>query len=213
MLVLLIGLRKAGIGVTGGSADALKLNGKQITLAEALESTDPIESVACLTGVLTVEETAELVEDWNTFQSVLNVEVALEKDGRSAQVFKVGDAVDLVIRVPRYEPCLVAHICLPDGLARVVGGGQVKHFVLDFAEKTELRVPLAVVGPTMLPAEIEASGNGSKAQPWVFQQIAGALSGARAKNVPAQHWAVLVRNMFKEEQAGNPGLLEVRIVP
>jgi len=24
---------------------------------------------------------------------------------------------------------------------------------------------------------------------------------------------VLVRNMFKEEQAGNPGLLEVRIIP
>ena len=26
-----------------------------------------------------------------------------------------------------------------------------------------------------------------------------------------QHWAVVVRNMFKEEQIGNPGLLEVTV--
>ncbi|HEY7349110.1 MAG TPA: hypothetical protein VH599_12425 [Ktedonobacterales bacterium] len=201
MLALMIGLREAGIGVTGGSADALELNGKQMTLAEAIESTERVESVACLKGVLTVEVTAELVEDWNTFQSALNVEVSLEKDGRPAPVFKVGDALDLVIRVPRYEPCLVAHVCLPDGLARVVGGGQVKRFALDFAEKTELRVPLAAIGPTLLPGEM-ADGNGHAAP-----------GSARAKDVPAQHWAVLVRNMFKEEQAGNPGPLEVRITP
>ncbi len=212
-LVLMIGLREAGIGVTGGAADMLELNGRRITLAEAIESTEPVESVACLKGVLAVEVTAELVEDWNTFQSALNVEVALEKDGRPAQVFKVGDALDLVIRVPRYEPCLVVHVCLPDGLARVVGGGQVKRFVLDFAEKSELRVPLAAVGPTLLPKEVGGDGgNGSKGQ-GLFQQVAGALTSARARDVPAQHWAVLVRNMFKEEQVGNPGLLEVRILP
>jgi hypothetical protein len=236
MLVLMIGLRAAGIGATGGTAETLKLNGKQVSLAEALETTEPIESVECLKGVQTVEVTAELVEDWNTFQSALNVEVLLEKDGKPTQVFKVGDALDLVIRVPRYEPCFVAHVCLPDGLARVVGGGQVKRFALDFAEKTELRVPLAAVAPTLLPAEM-AGGNGtgargskaaesagtrfpqapvaegSSAQPGLIQQLAGALTGVKAKDVPAQHWAVLVRNMFKEEQAGNPGLLEVRILP
>jgi hypothetical protein len=193
-LVLMIGLREAGIGATGASADALELNGRQVTLAEALALTEPVESVACLKGVLTVEVTAELVEDWNTFQSALNVEVELEKGGKPAPVFKVGDALDLVIRVLRYEPCLVAHVCLPDGLARVVGGGQVKRFALDFAEKNELRVPLAAVAPTMAPNGVGAAGT-------------------RARDVPAQHWAVLVRNMFKEEQVGNPGLLEVRIIP
>jgi len=213
MLVLMIALREAGIGATGGSADLLELNGKRVTLAEALVTTEPIESVTCLKGVQTVEVTAELVEDWNMFQSALNVEVSLEKDGRPAQVFKVGDALDLVIRVPRYEPCFVAHVCLPDGLARVVGGGQVKRFALDFAEKTELRVPLAAVAPTLLPSEMVSDGNGNGSKMGFVQQLAGALGGANAKNVPAQHWAVLVRNMFKEEQAGNPGLLEVRITP
>ncbi|HEU5367190.1 MAG TPA: hypothetical protein VFU69_01950, partial [Ktedonobacterales bacterium] len=53
MLVLMIGLRAAGIGAgaTGGSADTLHLNGREVTLAEALETTEPIESVGCLKGV------------------------------------------------------------------------------------------------------------------------------------------------------------------
>ncbi len=211
-LVLLIGLRQAGIGVSGGEKELLELNGRQVSLSEALASTEPIESVACQKGVLAVEVTTEVVEDWNTFESELQVSVELLKDGRPAQVFKVGDALDLVIRVPRYEPCLIAHVCLPDGLARVVGGGQVKRFVLDFAEKSELRVPLAAVGPTMLPGEMAAGDGNGKAAGGAVYQLARALAG-RDKDVPAQHWAVLVRNMFKEEQAGNPGLLEVRIVP
>ncbi len=214
-LALMIGLRQAGIGTSGGDTDLLRVNGKEISLAEALASTEPVESVACLKGVLTVEVTAEVVEDWSAFRSALDVSVELQRDAKPAQVFKVGDALDLVIRVPHYEPCLVAHVCLPDGLARVFGGGQVKRFALDFAEKTELRVPLAAVGPTMLPAQMaSAHGNGNgSAQGGALQQFAKALTSNKAQDVPAQHWAVVVRNMFKEEQVGNPGLLEVRITP
>lgn len=208
-LVLMIGLRSAGIGGASGNAHQVEMNGSLLSLGEALSSTEPVESVACKQGVLSVEITKEVVEDWNTFKSELPVEVILEKDGRPAQVFKVGDALDLVIRVPRYEPCFVAHVCLPDGLARVVGGGQVKRFALDFAEQRELRVPLAAVGPTLLPnAVAPASG-----QPGPLQQIASVLTGGSKARIPAQHWAVIVRNMFKEEQVGNPGLLEVRITP
>lgn len=212
-LVLMIGLRQAGIGVTGGDADMLELNGKRVSLAEALETTELVESVACRKGVLAVEVTAEVVEDWNTFHSELDVSIELQKDGKLAQVFSVGDAVDLVIRVPRYEPCLVAHVCLPDGLARVVGGGQVKRFALDFAEKNELRVPLAAVGPTLVPVEMAPTNGNGKGQGGAIQQLAKALTGGGGKSVPSQHWAVIVRNMFKEEQVGNPGLLEVRITP
>ena len=214
-LALMIGLRQSAIGTSGSDTDLLNVNGKEIPLAEALAATEPVESVACLKGVLTVEVTAEIVEDWSTFHSELDVSVELQRGGKPAQVFKVGDALDLVIRVPRYEPCLVAHVCLPDGLARVVGGGQVKRFALDFAEKTELRVPLAAVGSTMVPAQMaSAQGNGNGgAQGGAFQQLATALTGGKAQGARAQHWAVIVRNMFKEEQVGNPGLLEVRITP
>ncbi len=213
-LVLMIGLRRAGIGATGGNADQVEVNGSLISLGEALSGTESVESVTCKQGVLPVEVTSEVIEDWNAFKSELSVEISLEKDGKPAQIFKVGDALDLVIRVPRYEPCLVAHVCLPDGLARVVGGGQVKRFALDFAEQRELRVPLAAVGPTLVPNAIVlgmAEDNGKKRQPGPLQQIASALTGSSKVRIPAQHWAVIVRNMFKEEQVGNPGLLKVRI--
>jgi hypothetical protein len=36
--------------------------------------------------------------------------------------------------------------------------------------------------------------------------------GLREKAAHVQHWAVIVRNMFKEERVGNPGLLEVEVV-
>ena len=113
---------------------------------------------------------------------MLSVEARLERAGHPQQRFKVGDALELVISVPRYEAGMVAHICLPDALARIVGGGQVKRFSMDFSEQRTLRVPLAAVSATSLPGKKQAG---------------------------AQHWAVIVRNMFKEEQIGNPGLLKV----
>ena len=132
--------------------------------------------------MISAQITSEFIEDWSTLKSVLSVEVRLERAGRPQDHFKVGDALDLVISVPRYEAGMVAHICLPDALARIVGGGQVKRFSLDFQEQHVLRVPLAAVSATRLPG---------------------------TKRAGAQHWAVIVRNMFKEEQIGNPGLLKV----
>jgi hypothetical protein len=128
--------------------------------------------------------------------------VRLEKNGRVQKSFKVGDALDLVISVPQYEPGLLAHIILPDALVRVVGGGQVKRFSLDFCEQNTLRVPLAVISATSLPTAKDVE-QGNLLLRWL-----GVGSKNNGENV--QHWAVIVRNMFKEEQTGNPGLLEVR---
>jgi hypothetical protein len=124
----------------------------------------------------------------------------LECNGRAQKSFKAGDALDLVISVPRYEPGLIAHICLPEALARIVGGGQVKRFSLDFCEKNVLRVPLAAISSTALPAMKDAESEQTLLS-WL------GITDKRASN--AQHWAVIVRNMFKEEQIGNPGRLAV----
>src|SRR5438552_4960094 len=43
---------------------------------------------------------------------------------------------------------LSLHDALP--ISRVVGGGQVKRFSLDFCEKNALHVPLAAIGTTIL---------------------------------------------------------------
>src|SRR5205823_15031102 len=122
--------------------------------------------------------TSEVIESWGAFKSSLLVMVSLEQDGQVRQRFKVGDALELVIGVPQYEPGLLAHVCLPDALARVVGGGQVKRFSMDFCGQHKVRIPLAAVSSTI------------------------PLKGSRSQG--GQHWAVIVRNMFKEEVVGNP---------
>ena len=95
-----------------------------MTLAEALAYKDKVETLRCVEGVIAAQVTSEVIEDWRTFKRYLPVTVRLEKDGQVQKSFKVGDALDLVISVPRYEPGLIAHVCLPDALARVVGGGR-----------------------------------------------------------------------------------------
>jgi len=182
-LALLLALRESGV-VASADGGLVAINGQQMKLAEALGYSEKVESIRCIEGVVAAQITSEVVEDWSSFKSVLPVEVRLERAGRSQEHFKVGDALDLVISVPRYEAGMVAHVCLPDALARVVGGGQVKRFSLDFQGERSLRVPLAAVSATRLPG---------------------------AKRTGAQHWAVIVRNMFKEEQVGNPGLLKVAV--
>jgi hypothetical protein len=176
-LALMFALRSAGVVADDGTGRVV-LNGQEISLAEALDFHGKVESIQCMQGVVAAQITSEVIEDWRTFSSQLAVEVRLEKQGQQQEQFVLGDELDLVMRVRRYEPGLLAHVCLPDALARIVGGGQVKRFSLDFRGQNELRIPLAAIGTT---------GQGKS----------------------GQHWAVIVRNMFKEEQVGNPGLLEV----
>lgn len=199
-LALMLALRDAGL-VSSAEDGRVLLNGQEMRLAEALSYDGKVESLRCIEGVIAAQVTSEVVEDWGTFQSHLRVEVRLERDGQRRERFKVGDALDLVIRVPRYEPGMIAHVCLPDALARIVGGGQVKRFSLDFCEKNELRLPLAAVGSTFLPAGKNAAVE-NELRRW---------PGTSGKEGYVQHWAVIVRNMFKEEQVGNPGLLTVSV--
>src|SRR5712692_7536147 len=180
-LALLLALRESRVVATADGG-LVAINGQQMKLAEALVYSEKVESIRCIEGVIAAQITSEVVEDWSSLKSVIPVEVRLERAGRPQHRFKAGDALELVISVPRYEAGMVAHICLPDALARIVGGGQVKRFSLDFSEKRVLRVPLAAISATSFPG---------------------------MKQTGAQHFAIIVRNMFKEEQVGNPGLLKV----
>ncbi len=200
-LALMIGLRDSGV-VTTPESGRVALNGQEMPLAAALAYNGKVESLRVVEGVVSAQLTFEVIEDWGAFKSNLPVKVRLERKGHGQRHFKVGDELDLVISVPGYEPGLIAHVCLPDALARVVGGGQVKRFSLDFAEKAVLRVPLAAIGSTKLPAgKDEATERGMLR--W--------LGIKRDHDQSVQHWAVIVRNMFKEEEVGNPGLLEVSV--
>ncbi len=202
-LALMINLRKANIVTTADSGRVL-LNGQEMRLADALSYDGKIESLRAVEGIIAAQVISQVIEDWSSFKSQLPVEVHLERQGRTQKRFKVGDALDLVIKVPHYEPGLIAHICLPDALARIVGGGQVKRFSLDFCEKNVLRVPLAAISSTSLPA-----GKNEEAENNLLRWLG--ISDKKASTRDVQHWAIIVRNMFKEEQVGNPGLLEVMV--
>ena len=152
----------------------------------------------CIDGMVLAQVTKEIQEDWSTLKRELPVTVRLEKKGQAQQHFTVGDEIDLVIKVQNYEPGFIAHVCLPDALARIVGGGQVKRFSLDFCGKNELHVPLVAVGST----ELSAVGKKDELRQWWGMDKDKGIG-------QAQHWAVIVRNMFKEEQVGNPGLLQI----
>jgi hypothetical protein len=180
-LALMTALRDAGVIADDGNG-RVSVNGQEMALADALSYREKVSSLQCVRGVVAAQITTEVVEDWSTFQRQLAVEVRLERKGHMQEQFSVSDELDLIIKVRQYEPGLLAHVCLPDALARIVGGGQVKRFSLDFSGKNELRIPLAAIGST---------------------------ENVRDEKVVSQHWAVIVRNMFKEEQVGNPGLLEV----
>src|SRR5579872_852522 len=206
-LALLLALRDTGLLANSGNSGRVLLNGEEMALADALTFDGKVESLRCLEGIIAGQVTTEVIEDWSTYKGILPVEVYLERHGNIQQHFAVGDDLDLVIRVAHYEPGLLAHVCLPDALARIVGGGQVKRFSLDFQGKNELRVPLAVVGRTHLP-----DGKNSALDRSLQQWVGVNEENADADAAHTQHWAVIVRNMFKEEQIGNPGLLEVEVV-
>jgi hypothetical protein len=76
-------------------------------------------------------------------------------------------------------------VCLPDALSRILGGGQVKRFSVDFEGRDEVVISLAATSVTV----------------------------DRQGGIGPQRFAVCVRNMFEEERTGNPGLLDVTVMP
>jgi hypothetical protein len=110
----------------------------------------------------------------------------VNRNGAPTRRLNALDAAELVVKIESgYKPGDLCWICLPDALSRVVGGGQVKRFSVDFCGQNEIRVPIAATGVTV---------------------------GANGQEAPA-HFAVCVRNMFEEERGGNPGFLEITVAP
>ena len=180
LISLMAALQQAGIGA--GAAPEVLLDGRAMAFAEALELADAgeVEKIGVQKGTASVEIVSEAIEDWNAFRAELPVKVQLGKtDSNNNGKFHLGDNLELLVSIDRYEPGLLLNVCLPPALSRLEGGGEVKRFSVDFCGQTELRIPLKVTGYTLPVGE---------------------------------HWAILVRNMFNEEQAGSPGLLEIKVM-
>ncbi len=168
-------------GVTGGSGN-VELNERSFKLADAIASTEEIKTVKVLDGVAMVAVDRIVEEDWSNYGSDIEMTVKLNKNGRHQSNLVAGDSVDLTVKLDSgYKDGDLLWVCLPDALSRVVGGGQVKLFSIDFVGKDEVTIPLAATGIT--------GGAGKK----------------------SQSMAVCVRNMFIEERAGSPGLIAISV--
>jgi actin-like ATPase involved in cell morphogenesis len=154
LIGLMTAMRSAGIGLSG--TVRVLLNGRLMSLAEAMEvsSTSQIDAIAVLEGAVLVELTTEVVEDWNAFRADVPVQIQLVAPQERANGFlRQGDTIELVVEVERYEPGLLAHVCLPPALSRLEGGGEVKRFSVDFCGRSLVQVPLFVSSHTLLCGE------------------------------------------------------------
>jgi hypothetical protein len=182
-IALMVELHAANIGGDGGEVE---IDGERLSTRSAADRDGDARAIRCLEGVTAVEVTRTIEEDWDTWSTGLALVVSLTKGGAPTRVLNALDSVELVVRIERgYKPGDVCWVCLPDALSWVVGGEQVKRFSIDFRGKSELRIPLAATGVTLGPDGEQASAR----------------------------FAVCVRNMFEEERGGNPGLLEVTVLP
>lgn len=182
-MALMAALERAG--VTGGAAE-VEADGRTLKTVELVDAAADLQRVVCRGGVASVQVTRWIEERWDELESTVPVEVVLCIGSRLVTTCRPGDAIDLVVRIPKgYQTGDLLWVCLPAALARVVGGGQAKKFSLDFAGADELVVPLAATAPTL----------------------------GRDGGLGSQHLAVCVRNMFEEERVGFPGLQSVTVAP
>jgi hypothetical protein len=182
-VALMTELSRANIVGVDGSVEADTRTGRTQEIAA---SGAELESVRAIQGVAAVEVSRELEEDWNALRGDVTMRVWIEKNGRPVRDVATLDAVDLRVQLTGgYKAGDLAWVCLPDALSRIVGGGQIKRFSVDFKGQNELTVPLAVTGIT-----VDRTGQPGR-----------------------QRFAVAVRNMFEEERGTASGPLEVAVTP
>jgi hypothetical protein len=161
------------------------LDGRRTAIGDAA-ALGEVAEIYAETATVAVEVTRIIEEDWARFANAVPVTVMLANKGRATTRATIGDALDLVVRLDEgYQTGDLVWVALPDALSRVLGGGQIKRFSIDPAGLSEVTIPLA----------------------------ATALTLDRRGEPGSQRFAVCVRNMFEEERAGNPGYLDVSIVP
>jgi hypothetical protein len=192
-IALLVELSAAGI-LAGG---AVEIDGRRVAVGSLAGASDPIRAVRAAEGVVAVEVTRVFEERWDALRAEIPARFSLSLAGAAdrasgagalakTRVFRAGDAIDLTIELQEaYKPGDLVWVCLPDALSRVVGGGQVKRFSIDLEGRRSVTIPLA----------------------------ATAITVDRAGAPAPQRFAACVRNMFEEERASSPGLLDVTVLP
>ncbi|MFN8608090.1 MAG: hypothetical protein U0931_11205 [Vulcanimicrobiota bacterium] len=144
-IALLMTMKQLGMG--GGSCE-LWLDGQSCRWAPGQPQPE-FREISVEKGVALVEVTRLAEQDWSSFSATVPVHIDLHRHGQNAWRCKPGDALELIVRLE--QACVTGDlvwVCLPDCLSRVVGGGQLKLFSVDFEGRQEVRIELAVTGQT-----------------------------------------------------------------
>ena len=144
-IALLMTMKQLGMG--GGSCE-LWLDGQSCRRAPGQPQPE-FREISVEKGVALVEVTRLAEQDWSSFSATVPVHIDLHRHGQNAWRCKPGDTLELIVRLE--QACVTGDlvwVCLPDCLSRVVGGGQLKLFSVDFEGRQEVRIELAVTGQT-----------------------------------------------------------------
>ncbi len=101
-----------------------------------VESTEDFLRV--VEGLATVQVDRLVEEDWSSFSCAVGLRVWF-----SPRELRAGEPVDLHVQLEDgYQMGDLVYVNLPQCLARVTGGAQVKQFAVDFAGGSEVTIPL-----------------------------------------------------------------------
>lgn len=144
-IALLVELKRRRLGSDG----KVRVNGRELTIAQAATLTEAIEVIEVLEGVAAVEVQRVLEDRWERFEhSGVCVDARLEdRSGRTTERASPGDRLTLRVTLPEgAENGDLAHVALPPVLSRMLGGGRVKAFTADFELASTITVPVLVTG-------------------------------------------------------------------
>ncbi len=166
------------------SDSTISVNDQVQTIANAINSTEPIESLQTNHGTLAVEYLSYVERDWMRFVSNTPITVQLMVGGHAQTQFQEGDVIELRVRIKQgYKAGDLVWVALPPCLSRIQGGGQVKQFAVDMEGESETAIRLAATAPSSHPFFPPAS----------------------------QRFLVCLRNMYDEDRIGNLGPISVQV--
>jgi mutual gliding-motility protein MglA len=200
-LVVLLSALRARLPGSAATDQLVTVEDRVTRYAQAVELGDVNSVQARESGFVAVEVTEEVSEDWAELEATVALHWCLERVEQAAgeggstssperrkileidAPLVVGETVNLVCwpEGGRVEGDLLL-VCLPSALARVEGG-RGQRFMVDLEYHAGVRVPLAVIGPTLDP----------QGQP------------------ATQHLAVVLRNCLDEVRVGDPTWIEITV--
>jgi hypothetical protein len=148
-MVMVGELVRAGV-VSSGTDALVKVNGKVMTLAEAIANPPAdIFEISVEMGTVVVEYVTVVTEDWYTGRKNIPVSASVKKGKVISTKLKTGDAdVSLEINLGEYKPGTLLHIALPSSLCVLQGGTQTFVLVVDPRGKNSVSIPLHVLSPS-----------------------------------------------------------------